>query len=383
MKETNIKIRGNALQRGRRFIKNQPVLAVSFLLAAVSCFIHPPGAQTLAFIDWATLACLFCLMAAVRGLEGAGVLQRLVLLLRRFMGDARRAAVLFTLLCFFVSMFFTNDVTLIALVPLTLLALGTGVSAGTAAYIVVLETAAANIGSALTPIGNPHNLFLFTHYGMEVPLFMQTMLPYTLGGFVLLLLCCLPVKRAPLQKTDFFSPAEVSACPFSTRRAVFFGLLFMAAVLAVLRVYPYWMALVFVLFSVFADKRALRVDYGLLATFVFLFVLVGNLSGLPLVQNALSAFSGHPVVVAVAASQVVSNVPAAILLSNFTKDGYGLLVGVNIGGVGTLIASMASVISFQIFLSRRPGFIGGYLLRFTLINLLALLLLLGIWLLLG
>lgn len=361
-------------------LKREPVLVAAGLLALVSCFVVPPSAAYLSYIDWRTLGILFCLMAAVAGLSGAGAFVVFARRLARRFRQVKFLAAALTLLCFFLSLWITNDVALITFVPLTLLMLrGTGES--TRIYVVTMETIAANLGSVLTPFGNPQNLYLYGRSGMGTGEFFAVTAPLWGAGLVLVAAALL---LAPLPKTPPALPGEGTGV--SVRTLVFYAMLFVLSLLTVFRLLPWWLVLVVVIAAVFiADRRLFRaIDYSLLLTFVFFFVLVGNLGNIPFVKEWLSRLvAGHEMLVGTLVSQVISNVPAALMLSGFTDNWRGLLAGVNIGGLGTLVASMASLISFRLY-AREPGAKAGrYLAVFFACNVAGLLLLLGVARLLG
>ena len=344
-----------------QFLRSQTVLVVSAVLALVSCFLVPPSLSYVSYVDWRVLGLLFSLMAVVAGLRTAGTFRVLTEFLLRKVSSMRVIALLLVLLCFGFSMFLTNDVTLITLVPFTLLVFRqmTG-SEKALVHTLVLETLAANLGSMLTPIGNPQNLYLYSQYDLS-------MAPYTglsLALLVVLTLVLVPGGAASLSEGSTFH---------SFHRKTFFvyATLFLLCLLSVARVLDWRVLLVAVLaVVVFENYRLLRmVDYSLLLTFVFFFVFIGNVGSLADVREFLeNAVGGREVETGILASQVISNVPAALLLSKFTTDGTGLLVGVNLGGLGTLIASMASLITYRLYAATDRAMKGRYFGEFTLWN---------------
>ena len=351
-----------------QFLRSQTVLVVSAVLALVSCFLVPPSRAYVSYVDWRVLGLLFSLMAVVAGLRTAGTFRVLTEFLLRKVSSMRVIALLLVLLCFGFSMFLTNDVTLITLVPFTLLVFRqmTG-SEKALVHTLVLETLAANLGSMLTPIGNPQNLYLYSQYGLSLGVFFRTMAPYTALSLVLLVVLTLvlvPGGAASLSEGSTFH---------SFHRKTFFvyAALFLLCLLSVARVLDWRVLLVAVLAVVVLENyRLLRmVDYSLLLTFVFFFVFIGNVGSLADVREFLeNAVGGREVETGILASQVISNVPAALLLSKFTTDGTGLLVGVNLGGLGTLIASMASLITYRLYAATDRAMKGRYFGEFTLWN---------------
>ena len=351
-----------------QFLRSQTVLVVSAVLALVSCFLVPPSRAYVSYVDWRVLGLLFSLMAVVAGLRTAGTFRVLTEFLLRKVSSMRVIALLLVLLCFGFSMFLTNDVTLITLVPFTLLVFRqmTG-SEKALVHTLVLETLAANLGSMLTPIGNPQNLYLYSQYDLSLGVFFRTMAPYTALSLVLLVVLTLvlvPGGAASLSEGSTFH---------SFHRKTFFvyAALFLLCLLSVARVLDWRVLLVAVLAVVVLENyRLLRmVDYSLLLTFVFFFVFIGNVGSLADVREFLeNAVGGREVETGMLASQVISNVPAALLLSKFTTDGTGLLVGVNLGGLGTLIASMASLITYRLYAATDRAMKGRYFGEFTLWN---------------
>lgn len=361
-----------------KFLKAEIVLFVSLLLAVISaCFIAPSPAY-LEYIDFRTLGLLFCLMAVVAGWKRLGLLHALAEKLLQWGRTSRLFALLTVLLCFFSSMLITNDVALITFVPLTIEALRSADGRKYIIPVVTLETVAANLGSMATPVGNPQNVYLFSAYSMEIGAFFGAILPYSLLSLVLLVICCLAFPSRPLADAAQQPPQTQTCLPpiqpqGEKKRRIFlaalYGACFLLCLLAVFRVFDWWIALVCVFPLVLCfDARTLKeVDYSLLLTFVFLFVFIGNLGEIPAVSDFLAdTVAGHEVLAGVLLSQIFSNVPAAVLLSGFTQNAAPLLVGVNLGGLGTLIASMASLISFRFVC--KEGNMGRFLLVFTAVN---------------
>ena len=360
-----------------RFLKNETVLCAAAVLAVASLFLVPPDASYAGYIDWDTLAMLFCLMAVVRGLQKAGVFLWLGGALLRRTRSTRQMAVVLVFLPFFFSMAVTNDVSLITFVPFALIVLRLAGQQRLAVPIVVLQTLAANLGSMLTPMGNPQNLYLFTQSGLSFGGLCAVMAPYAALSFVCLLAAACAMKAQPIE------PVAVTA-KLGERRSILWCLFgFVLCLLAIFDVLPpLALAPVFALFLLIFDRDTLRgVDYSLLLTFAAFFIFIGNLGRLEGFRALIaSALAGREVIVSVLASQVISNVPAALLLSGFTSNWESLLIGCNLGGLGTLIASMASLISYKFISRQYPAERGRYLLRFTAWNvgLLVLLLLLAL-----
>ena len=409
--------RGNILE----FIKKEPILTVATVLAIISCFFVTPGREYLSYINWRTLILLFCLMAVVAGFAKAGVFRYISRKLSQRMKDTRRLSVGFMLLCFLLSMFVTNDVALVTVVPLTLLTM-MGCSEKAKIQTLVQETIAANLGSMLTPFGNPQNLYLTSYYGIGMGEFLRLMLPYTGVALVILLLQTLispkeglggrareagisergasdagapegRVKEAAIPegknreaaslyesgenltgKDEMYEEALREKLLRSKGRLVsilLYGILFIVSMFSVARILDYRILFGIILITILVyDRSVLRnVNYTLLLTFVSFFVLIGNLGAMTQIQAALTQMiEGRELLTAILSSQIISNVPAAVLLSGFTDQGKALIVGTDLGGLGTLIASMASIITFQLYSLESGAKKGKYLLTFTLWN---------------
>ena len=479
--------RGNILE----FIKKEPILTVATVLAIISCFFVTPGREYLSYINWRTLILLFCLMAVVAGFAKAGVFRYISRKLSQRMKDTRRLSVGFMLLCFLLSMFVTNDVALVTVVPLTLLTM-MGCSEKAKIQTLVQETIAANLGSMLTPFGNPQNLYLTSYYGIGMGEFLRLMLPYTGVALVILLLQTLispkeglggrareagtpeegaseagvlegrvkeagipergaseagiPEERAKGAETPEGEAREAAIPERGAREAeipegrakgagtpereareagipergaseaaipegknreaaslyesgenltgkdemyeealrekllrskgrlvsiLLYGILFIVSMFSVARILDYRILFGIILITILVyDRSVLRnVNYTLLLTFVSFFVLIGNLGAMTQIQAALTQMiEGRELLTAILSSQIISNVPAAVLLSGFTDQGKALIVGTDLGGLGTLIASMASIITFQLYSLESGAKKGKYLLTFTLWN---------------
>ena len=367
------------------FFKKETVCCIAFLLAVVSMFFIPPSVNYFSYIDFRVLALLFSLMAVVRGFSSIGVFTRLGTLLLHKVHSLRTLAALFVFLCFFFSMLITNDVALITFVPFTILVLSMADQRQALIPVIVLETIAANLGSMLTPLGNPQNLYLYGKSGMSIGGFVLLMLPYTLVSLLLLLAWAALVCRKASDALSVDELVSSSASQGDQKIILLYLVLFAVCLLSVIRVLPYGIAFAAVLVCVlFADPHTLRaVDYSLLLTFVAFFIFIGNLGRIPAFSGWLQEFlTGREVLVAVLASQVTSNVPAALLLSGFTAETQALIIGTNLGGLGTLIASMASLISYRQIARELPQGKKQYFGLFTLSNLIFLALLLGVWFLL-
>jgi Na+/H+ antiporter NhaD/arsenite permease-like protein len=353
------------LEKLKTFCRQEAVFVAAALAAASSMLLTPPSPAYLKYVDGTVLIQLFCLMAVVAGLEQAGVLDAFARQLLRRAGTSGRLTAALALLCFFAAMLLTNDVVLLTFVPLTLLLIPPERERHRI-WTVVLETAAANLGSLATPVGNPQNLFLYNHYGLSAPSFFRIVLPLAAAALAAVCALCLltPERRTPAETC-------VDARPLKRGSAIKYAGLFLLCVLTVFHAAPVWLCLGAVVLVLLLTDRGLlgRVDWLLLATFVCFFIFVGNLSALPAVSGLLSqALAGRELPAGALVSQVISNVPAAVLLAPFTNNVRDLLLGVNIGGLGTPVASLASLISYRLYCAAPLPHRRRYLMVFSAVN---------------
>ena len=372
----------------REIVRKDPVLVVAVVLVLCSCAAVPPDAAYAEYVDLRTIGMLFSLMTIMCGLSRLGVFRIACRHLLGVVRGPRRLALALTLLAFFSSMLITNDVALVTFVPFALLALRTLDSPRHACFTVVMMTIAANLGSMLTPVGNPQNLYLYSVSHMRIGEFVLLMLPYAAASLALLVGAIALFGKIPertqtsatrgakpddnehadeilqlASDADDPAPSPLRALPWAT--------LFVLALLSVAHILPYQAIVVATIaVALIADRRALaHVDYALLVTFIAFFVFVGNVGRIEMVSAALAQLiDGHELAVSVIASQGLSNVPAAILLSGFTSNFAALVIGTNLGGLGTLIASMASLISYKQVALVLPREKGRYFMLFTMWN---------------
>lgn len=357
------------------WIRKEKILCIAAVCAAATMFFVPPDGEYIAYIDLRVLCLLFCLMAVVVGFQHCGVFPWLAArLLRRSKSGCTLGAVL-VLLPLFAAMLVTNDVALLTFVPFTMAFLQQiGCSRGII-LILVLQTIAANLGSMATPVGNPQNLFLYSAYELSAGAFFSVMIPLTLVSLV-----CLAGASVLVLPKQLPTP-QLEGSIHSPERLIVYFALFGLCILTVFRVLPYGALAVLVLAAIaMLDRSILKeLDYALLITFVCFFVVSGNLGRMESVQSFLQTLlAKNTLLTAVAASQVISNVPAAVLLSAFTNEWKALLAGVNIGGLGTPIASLASLITLKLYLAVPGAKAGRFLAVFTAANLVGLLLLLTV-----
>lgn len=353
-----------ALRRLARIIRQNATASIAATAALVTMLFVPPDAAYLGYFDLNTLACLFALLAVIRALRNAGFFETVAhAVVRRFktLRGLGCALVGVTLVC---SMFATNDMALLMLLPLSTVTLASTGNERALPFTFVMQAIAANLGGMILPFGNPQNIFLNSRFGIAFPDFLATMaLPFAVS-VILIALCCLAgFKATPLSSSGVPDANASERAPLPRAKTALYLVLFALSLGMVFRVVPFVAGVVIVAAALlFADRRALaHVDWGLLATFALFFVFSGNMARIPEVQGFFSMLLGQSTLVTSAlASQVISNVPAAILLAPFV-DGYqSLLIGVNIGGAGTLIASLASLIAFNHFRAikrgmKRPG----------------------------
>ena len=350
--------------------KNETVFCISFLLAVLSAFAVHPDRMYLSYPDYRTIALLFCLMIIVGGFQSLGIFSMLGHFLLRGAGSIRGLSAILVMLCFFSSMVITNDVALITFVPFTLIVFRMSGRVENVLKLVVLETIAANLGSMATPIGNPQNLYLYSIADFSAGEFLQAVLPYAGLAFVMLMAAVLIQRDEPLLDVAGGEENEVQKGKIF-RKMIPFLFLLMLCLLVVFRVLPYQPVLICVICVVLVVNRKLylSVDYFLLLTFLCFFIFIGNMKRIPEISGFLvSVVDGKELLMGILTSQIISNVPAAILLSGFSSNLSALLTGVNVGGLGTLIASLASLISFKFFAKEYPDKKGVYMVRFTIWN---------------
>lgn len=384
------------MQKLKDFLKKEVVLVVAVILAFASMLVITPDKEYINYIDFKTLSLLFCLMAVMAGLQEAGVFRYVAEKLLLKVKKTWQLILILVMLCFFFSMLITNDVALITFVPFAFIVLGLLGEQKVQKLIipvVVMQTIAANLGSMLTPIGNPQNLYLYGQAGLGLGEFVLLMLPYTVLSFVLLAGYCLYLgrkaaatgKNLPAQEiTVVFE--RLTSLQGKEKAILLYLLLFILSLLTVARVLPYGVPLVIVLLALLLfDRKILgKIDYSLLLTFVGFFVFIGNMGRIPAFRDFLQGIiAGNEVLTAVISSQVISNVPAALLLSGFTDRYEALILGTNLGGLGTLIASMASLISYKYIVKENKCSKGAYFGFFTIANIVFLAVLLLLWIVLS
>jgi len=360
------------MKKAAEFFKKETVLTVAWVLAVVSMFIVRPDKEYIEYIDFGTLGILFCLMAVMAGLRKCGFFEMIAGKLLKLSGSMRGLELILVLLCFFFGMLITNDVALITFVPLALEVLRVSDRKDRVIPVVVMQTIAANLGSMATPIGNPQNLYLYAKSGQSFNQFIVLMLPYTLISFAVIVMTVVVLAgKAGKDKPDTGDMKAKRADKPTLLKELVYIALFLLSIMVVVRIIPVEIMVIAIAIIVLVMDRdvLLKIDYSLLITFTGFFIFVGNMGRIPQFQAFLSGvLIGNEFLTAALLSQVVSNVPAAILLSGFTADYRSLIIGTNIGGLGTLIASMASLISYKFAAKEYPEKKGKYLLYFTVVN---------------
>lgn len=337
----------------KSLIKKEAVLCISFVCAIATMFFVPPDRQYIGYIDLHVLSLLLCLMAVVAGFQSCGIFRCLTYSILKKCKNGRLLGLILVLLPFFSSMLVTNDVALLVFVPFTIGLISEIKNEKALVPVLVLQTVAANLGSMATPVGNPQNLFLYSQYNLSASEFFSTTLPLTALSLILLSISSIPVFPSSLPDFDL-KEEKIEKPAFLT----VYGILFIVCLLTVFHILNFWilLAITVITLLIIDRKILLKPDYALLATFICFFIVSGNLGRIEAVNAFLkNLLDKSTLLTSVGASQIISNVPAAVLLSGFTKNWKELLEGVNIGGLGTPIASLASLITLKLYLrSEKP-----------------------------
>ena len=357
----------NGLDRAKviAFAKGNAVVLIAAFAALVTSFIIPPDGAYLGYFDFKTLTCLFCVLAVVCALRNIRFFYTMAKAIVRKFKNTKLAVLALVYITFIGSMLIANDMALLTFLPLGYFVLHTTGKEKYMAFTYIMQNIAANLGGMLTPFGNPQNLYLYTKFNIPDGEFVTIMFPpFIVAISLITLLCLVFVKSEPLEIHE-------KAAELPIPRVVVYLALFALSILIVFRTIPFVIGLIVIPVALlFLDREALKsVDYGLLLTFVFFFIFSGNMARIDAVRGFFSALLERNTLIFSALScQVISNVPSAILLSQFTENYRELLLGVNIGGVGTLIASLASLITFKAYTKDQPGHTLRYILKFTAFN---------------
>lgn len=347
------------------FVKKNFVMVIALILAALTSIIIPPDGKYLEYFDYKTLTCLFCVLAVVSALKDMNFFYSVARRIASIFKTTRLSVIAIVYITFIGSMLIANDMALLTFLPLGALVLTLTKKEKYMSFCFIMQNIAANLGGMLTPFGNPQNLYLYSKFNIPDGEFLSIMAPPFILSIALITLCCvIMVKNEEVEIPD-------EKIEIDRGKTSLLLVLFAFSIFIVFRVVPYYWGLIVIPVSLFfIDRKALsEVDYPLLLTFVFFFIFAGNMARIEVVRNFFSYLLGKDALVVSALScQIISNVPSAILLSQFSSDYRSLLLGVNIGGVGTLIASLASLITFREYSSRYPSRKAGYIVEFSLFN---------------
>ncbi|MBQ0011860.1 MAG: citrate transporter [Clostridiales bacterium] len=349
-----------------QFFKKNAVMCIAALLAVLTSFFVPPDKAYLDYFDLRTLTCLFLTLLVICALKNIRFFSIVAHRIVVTTGNLRILALALCYITFIGSMLIANDMALITFLPLGYFALSVTKNEEKMAYIFILQNISANLGGMLTPFGNPQNLYLYSHFDIPTGEFMRIMFPPFMLAIAMLTIACMLLPRTKLEIRDDANQT------LNKKRTTLYLILFACSLLIVFRVIDYRLGLILIpAVMIFADHKAFgEVDYGLLCTFALFFIFSGNMARIPAVQDfAEHLLQKNTMLVSIGSCQVISNVPSAILLSQFSMNYKELLLGVNIGGTGTLISSLASLITFSHYRTLHPGNTKKYLILFTVMNL--------------
>lgn len=360
------------LLRLRQFVKKNIVMFVALFAALATMTVVPIDIEYLGYFDLKTLTCLFCVLAVVCAFKNIDFFYILAKSIVKCFKTTRMSVIALVYITFIGSMLIANDMALLTFLPLGYFVLATTGKKRYMAFTFIMQNIAANLGGMLTPFGNPQNLYLYSKFDIPNLEFMAIMAPPFILSILLITVCCLFVKNEPLEIDN--EPVKLDK-----KKVALYSVLFVLAIAIVFRGIHYLIGLAIIPFVLFfVDRNALKkVDYPLLLTFVFFFIFSGNMARIDAVRNVLSyLLDQNTLLFSTISCQFISNVPSAILLSQFTENYRELLVGVNIGGTGTLIASLASLITFREYTKNEPHKAKSYIIKFSAFNFAFLLILL-------
>lgn len=363
-----------------RLKKIDIVLAVAWILAVISAFFVHPSVKYVDYIDFRSLGILWGLMVIIQGLRYHNIFEKIAQYLLEKVSKQWQLVMVLVFMCFLGSMLITNDVALITFVPFSIMILKSCNKEKIMIPVIVLQTIAANLGSMLTPIGNPQNLYMYGLTKMNFVSFVKILLPYSVVSTVLIIIAIFVFTYDKEELDTSITDFEIGENS-SKYKIIMYSVLFLIAISSVLRMIPWYVFAAVVLLCVgfFERKILFKADYILLLTFVGFFIFTGNMGKLEIVRSLLeSVLKSHEFVVGIVTSQFISNVPATLMLSGFAKNYRQLLIGVNVGGLGTLIASMASLISYKAYVKEYRQGGGEFIKIFTLFNVVFLIALVGV-----
>ncbi len=345
------------------FIKNNIVLCVAIIVAVITSLIVLPDKDYFGYFDFKTLTCLFCVLAIVCALRNINFFYVMAEKIVKCFKTTRMCILALVYITFIGSMLIANDMALLTFLPLGYYVLNTTKKQNHMAFTFIMQNIAANLGGMLTPFGNPQNLYLYTKFNVPNKEFIKIMFPPFIVAISIITLCCLFIKSEPLE-------IKSEKTHLDLKKTVLYLALFALSIAIVFRGIPYYIGFLIPIVLIFVDREALRmVDYPLLFTFIAFFIFAGNMARIEVVRDFFDfLLSKNTLIFSVLSCQVISNVPSAILLSQFTTNYADLLVGVNIGGVGTLIASLASLITLREYASHNKGKVGSYIFKFSAYN---------------
>ncbi len=345
------------------FIKKNIVLCIAFLAALATSIIIEPDKEYIGYFDFKTLTCLFCVLAVVCALRNVNFFYILAQKIVHRFKTTRACVLALVYITFIGSMLIANDMALLTFLPLGYYVLSSTDKGNYMSFTFIMQNIAANLGGMLTPFGNPQNLYLYSKFNIPTLEFMKIMVLPFIISIAVITICCMFVENDPLK-------IENTLLNTSKWRIVIYLLLFAFSIAIVFRTIPYHLGFIIIPALLILDRKALKdVDYALLFTFVFFFIFAGNMSRIDIVKDVFSYFLNKSTLIfSVISCQIISNVPSAILLSQFTENYPDLLIGVNIGGVGTLISSLASLITFREYSKHNPNKILSYVGKFSVYN---------------
>jgi len=357
-----------------KIFKEDTVFLVAFILAVTSSIFVKPSIKYLEYIDFKVIFLLLSLMIVVSGLNSSGLFDIISNKILRFINTTRKLSFSLVFVCFFSSMLITNDVSLITFVPFSIMILEKIKKEKLLIIIIIMETIAANLGSMLTPLGNPQNLYLFSISNISIFSFLRLMLPVSLLSLILISIILLCIKN----ETFDIELDNLEDRKKDKKQLIVFSLLFILSTLTVFKILDYRLNILIVIIITYVinKKLILKADYMLLLTFIAFFIFIGNIQNIDIIAKFISELSkGNEFLISIFSSQFISNVPAAILISGFSDNYNAIITGTNIGGLGTLIASMASLISYKLYVKKQADKKNKFILHFTVINIIFLLIL--------
>lgn len=348
-----------------QFLKKQLVLVIAIIAMLITCIFVPIDASYFGYFNWTTLGTLYCTLAVVAAMSHIHIFEIISKSIVLRLHNLRNATIGLVFITFIGSMFLANDMALLTFLPLGYFVLRSTDNKQAMAFTFIMQNIGANLGGMVTPFGNPQNLYLYAYYNIDTLEFMKIMLPTFITSIILIFTICLFVKPIPLtlKKDNHYT--------LDKKRALIYSMLFIASLLLVFRIIPYLLGtIVITVILLILDRKSIKeVNYPLLATFCAFFVFSGNMARIPAVSDFFSVvLPMNTLLFGILSCQFISNVPSAVLLSHFTSDYHALLPAVNIGGCGTLIASLASLITFSEYKKHNPKGVKSYLLKFTLFN---------------